>query len=365
MRVGVWDHMPLLPGQEPGDLYVDHLEQIVEADRLGFDEYWLAEHHFSPHYSCLPAPNLVLAAAAMRARRIRLGVLINVLPFHNPIRLVEEINTLDQLSNGRAMLGLGRGMRMVEYDGFAIATEESSERFFEYLDAVCSLLEDQEPTTFTGRWFACNDVVIAPVAVQRPHVELVLASSTNPRSAEAAARRGMRLAQGLGPDTELSSTLDAYRRARGSMPGAPGDAALTIMRMTCVREDANEARTLGEIALLDLLRAFSGDYDQRYATPNDDSFRHHTALALGGRLGPLTFDELEASGFVLVGDPDGVIDRIRMLERRFGVDCVLASFNFAGLPHSEVMTSMESFAKHVAPCLIATEQTHPHGGVEN
>ena len=235
MRVGVWDHMPLLPGQEPGDLYVDHLEQIVEADRLGFDEYWLAEHHFSPHYSCLPAPNLVLAAAAMRARRIRLGVLINVLPFHNPIRLVEEINTLDQLSNGRAMLGLGRGMRMVEYDGFAIATEESSERFFEYLDAVCSLLEDQEPTTFTGRWFACNDVVIAPVAVQRPHVELVLASSTNPRSAEGHAARA-------GPWARYGTLLDIGRlppRQRvhaGSTGGCrPDDHADDVRARGCER----------------------------------------------------------------------------------------------------------------------------------
>src|SRR5437868_5676294 len=124
MRFGVWDHMPQLPGQATAALYQEHLEQIVAAERLGLDEYWLAEHHFSPGYSCLPAPNVVLAAAVALTRRIRFGVLINVVPFHDPIRLAEETNVLDQLSQGRMMLGLGRGMRAVEYAQFGIPMEE-------------------------------------------------------------------------------------------------------------------------------------------------------------------------------------------------------------------------------------------------
>lgn len=349
VRFGVWDHMPLLDGQTPAELHAEHLDLMVEADELGFDQYWLAEHHFSPHYSCLPTPHMVLAAAAMRTTRLRLGVLINVLPFHDPIRLVEEINTLDQLSGGRAMLGLGRGMRAYEYERLGIAMADSTERFYEGLAAVCSLLDTSRPTTMAGRWFACDDVVIAPESVQRPHVEVVLASSTNPRSAEAAARHGMRLVQGLGSDADLTTALDSYRAASADLDGGAHDPRLTIMRMTCVRDDGDEARAIARTSMGALLRSFSGDDDERYATDDDESFRHHTNLAFGGRLGPLSFDELADSGFVLVGDPDEVAAGICSLVDRFGADTVLASFTFAGLPATELGTSMRCYANEVVP----------------
>ena len=120
MKFGLFYMIPCADWQSPVQRYQDTLEQIDLGDELGFDNVWFAELHFDPRFSTTPSPLMVAAAAAQRTRKIRLGVAVNLLPLHNPVRIAEDIATLDVLSNGRAEFGVGRGAMPAHFQGFNI-----------------------------------------------------------------------------------------------------------------------------------------------------------------------------------------------------------------------------------------------------
>ena len=109
MRFGFMDHLPCAEWQSEVQRYHDILAQIELGDELGFDTAWLAEIHFYPNVSRLASPLTVLAAAAQRTQRIRLGTAVTLLPLHNPLKVAEEAATVDILTGGRLELGVGRG----------------------------------------------------------------------------------------------------------------------------------------------------------------------------------------------------------------------------------------------------------------
>ena len=95
-------------------LFEEHLEEYTRAEELGYDSVYLAEHHFSPYNLC-PSPNLILSALSQRTQRIRMGVMVNVLTFHQPVRFAEETAMLDLLTQGRLDVGIGRGVDEQEF----------------------------------------------------------------------------------------------------------------------------------------------------------------------------------------------------------------------------------------------------------
>src|SRR5947208_1558458 len=106
--------------------YAEMLDQIALAERLGFGECWSAEHHFTD-YSLLPSPNLMIAAALQRTSRMRFGNYVNVLPFHNPIRLAAEACMLDNLGRGRFDFGIGKGVRPGEFAKFDLNFDDATD----------------------------------------------------------------------------------------------------------------------------------------------------------------------------------------------------------------------------------------------
>src|SRR6266852_5623559 len=136
MRFGFFDQLPRADWQSERQRYQDILAQIELGDELGFDTAWLGELHFSRPFSILASPLMVLAAAAQRTRRIRLGTAVTLLPLHNPVKVAEEAATADILSNGRLEFGVGRGTAPLHYMGYDIPQDESRERFEEALDFV-------------------------------------------------------------------------------------------------------------------------------------------------------------------------------------------------------------------------------------
>src|SRR6201987_4293144 len=136
MRFGFFDQLPCASGFTEHQRYKDILAQIELGDSIGFDTVWLGELHFSRAFSVLADPLMVLAAAAQRAPRIRLGTAVTLLPLHNPVKIAEEAAIADILSNGRLELGFGRGTAPLHYAGYGIPQEESRERFDEALDFI-------------------------------------------------------------------------------------------------------------------------------------------------------------------------------------------------------------------------------------
>src|SRR5947207_3334504 len=125
-------------------VYERHFRQLELAERGGMDGYWFAEHHFDPAFNITPSPNLLIAAAASRTRRIQLGNMCNVLPYHHPLRAAEEIRMLDLLTNGRLQVGLGRGSLFHEQRGWGVPREETAERFEVTWDLMRRFLTETE-----------------------------------------------------------------------------------------------------------------------------------------------------------------------------------------------------------------------------
>src|SRR5229473_6450450 len=168
MRFGFFDQLPCASGFSERQRYRDIMAQIELGDELGFDTVWLGELHFSRTFSILANPLMVLAAAAQRAPRIRLGTAVTLLPLHNPVKIAEEAAIADILSNGRLELGVGRGTAPLHYEGYGIPQEEIRERFTEALDFIIAAWTS-ESFSFEGKHFRAHDLSVVPRPVQTPH----------------------------------------------------------------------------------------------------------------------------------------------------------------------------------------------------
>ena len=127
-------------GQDDAEIYRHEIAVADLAEPLGFDSIWSAEHHFNGYTMC---PNVLqfLTFMAGRTERVQLGSMVVVLPWHDPVRVTEEICVLDNLSGGRTILGLGRGLGRIEFNGFRVPMGESRERFVAYSNAIVNALE--------------------------------------------------------------------------------------------------------------------------------------------------------------------------------------------------------------------------------
>ena len=176
MRFGFFDQLPCPSGFSEPQRYRDFTAQIELGDALGFDTAWLGEIHFNRAFSILADPLMVLAAAAQRTTRIRLGTAVTLLPLHNPIKIAEEAATADILSNGRLEFGVGRGVAY-QYPGYGIPLEESRERFEEALDFIVQAWMN-EPFSFEGKFFRARDLSVVPKPLQSPHPPVRVAANS-------------------------------------------------------------------------------------------------------------------------------------------------------------------------------------------
>jgi alkanesulfonate monooxygenase SsuD/methylene tetrahydromethanopterin reductase-like flavin-dependent oxidoreductase (luciferase family) len=177
MKFGLHYQLPCRDFQSPVQRYRDTLEQAAHAEELGFESVWPVEQHFDPELSILPSPLLLLAALAERTRNLRLGIAIVLLPLWHPLRIAEEIATLDVLSNGRVEFGVGRGSLPEHFKGFGIAQSESRERFLEALDII-RLAWTSEKVSYGGRFFQIGEVAVVPKPVQQPYPPIRVAANS-------------------------------------------------------------------------------------------------------------------------------------------------------------------------------------------
>ena len=239
MRFGFFDQLPCAAGYSERQRYQDIMAQIELGDALGLDTAWLGELHFSRAFSTLADPLMVLAAAAQRARRIRLGTAVTLLPLHNPVKTAEQAATVDLLSDGRLELGVGRGTAPIHYAGYDIPQEESRARFEEALDFILEAWT-HETFSYEGKYYHARDLTIVPRPVQVPHPPVRIAANS-PDTFPLAARRGLPIFATplINPPDKLRDGLAVYRA--GMRAGARADAALAFpVHVTTSRAKARE-----------------------------------------------------------------------------------------------------------------------------
>ena len=222
-------------GFEDSQGYDSFIEYVIEADRLGFRQLFMVEHHFTGHGQ-VSASMTVLSYLAARTRHIRLGTAVVVVPWHNPVLVAEQVATLDLLSGGRVDFGVGKGYRQAEFDGFCIPIAEATERFDEAMEIIrkaWTTPHDKNGGRFShhGERWHYDKIVVEPEPLQRPHPPLWLAAGSQDSIKRAA--RGLqspaRPARPDRPDHPAHRAVPRGMRARrprlSSRHGGDGAAA--------------------------------------------------------------------------------------------------------------------------------------------
>lgn len=332
MKLGllsVADHYPSELARTSERLYAELLEQAVAADELGFESFWVAEHHFH-EYGGIPRPPVWMSAAAARTCRIRLGAGVVVLPFDNPLRSAEDYAMLDVLSGGRLHLGVGSGYLQHEYAGFGVDMAEKRERFEEALEVLLKAWRG-ERFSHEGRHYTVKDVQLNVVPLQKPRPPISIAILTNDRAAVVGSQ-GFPIMMIPYATTErieeLSDTVAAFRSAFLGARGKPGEATIHFALHTHCGETTADARREARAPL------------DRYV---------RTRLYAKQR----SFDSLIEKNLLAIGDAEEVV-RVARLYEAAGMTHFLVLNNFGGMEHRLVLRSMERIARDVMPALDAS-----------
>ncbi|MEX2394454.1 MAG: LLM class flavin-dependent oxidoreductase, partial [Actinomycetota bacterium] len=190
MHVGYASFFQNLRGLPDHEVWRSELARADAAERLGFGSIWCTEHHFD-HYTMSPNVLQFLTWVAARTERIRLGSAVVVLPWHDPVRVAEDISVLDHMSGGRVVLGIGRGLGRIEFDGFRLEMGESRQRFVEHAEAIMQAF-DEGHIDYDGKLYRQPRIDIRPAPLA-PLRGRTYASAVSPESMEIMARLGVGL----------------------------------------------------------------------------------------------------------------------------------------------------------------------------
>jgi alkanesulfonate monooxygenase SsuD/methylene tetrahydromethanopterin reductase-like flavin-dependent oxidoreductase (luciferase family) len=289
------------------------------CESAGLSTLWIAEHHFHDGGIC-PSPPVLLAAASQRTRTLRIGALVSVLPFHDPIEVAEQYAMIDQLSGGRLNLGLGSGYIALEFQGFGIDPATKRERFDRSLEVVLSAFRGDPVVSAASDPSGSIRVNVRPV--QRPHPPLWIAVQRR-EALPFVARRGVNVA--LVPYATVQDVDELALQIREFRQYLPAGTTAQV----------SVALHLYAGPHLERARASLQRYlDSRLATQSafyQDKVRRDPRHA--------SAEMIERSGFALFGDADRVMERLEAF-RSAGVDEVLGIFDFGGLPRDDVAGSV-------------------------
>jgi alkanesulfonate monooxygenase SsuD/methylene tetrahydromethanopterin reductase-like flavin-dependent oxidoreductase (luciferase family) len=346
MEFGMFHQFPALPGRTETEAFEEAFAQIDAAERWGLDTMWLAELHFDPQRSVLSAPLSIASAIAARTERIKIGIAVQVLPLCHPLRVAEEAATVDQISRGRLIFGVGRSGLPRTYEDYGVSYGESRDRFAEVLDIV-ELAWSQPKFSYEGKYYRFRDITIAPKPLQKPLPPIRIAAAS-PDTYPAVGERGLPIFINAryGSFSDFAPEIRAYREAY-SAAGHEGRGQVYLRVPTYLAETVDRARSEPKESLMHFYR----EQAQRLR----DSLSRAGTRAIEGRaerlkrIENLTYEEA-LTGQVLVGTPETVIERLRSLQDELGVDGILAELNCGGLiPHEKVMTALRLLCDEVMP----------------
>jgi alkanesulfonate monooxygenase SsuD/methylene tetrahydromethanopterin reductase-like flavin-dependent oxidoreductase (luciferase family) len=326
-------YTPELDGPVP-DYYGRLFEQVIECEKLGFDQAWVTEHHFGGYGGILPHPPTFLSALAGKTSRIRLGVAIAVLPFHNPLELAESYAMLDVVSGGRLDFGIGKGSEPVEYRKFGANRDEATQRFKESSEIIRQAWSD-EPVNFTGEFYKFNNVNILPKPVQRPHPRIWVAATRTEETFRTAGIDGFDLmtVPFVHPSTDALRALVKMYRDELSQAG----------------HDFVRREVLGKFHIY-----VSDSYEKgvREAEPYMRNYSTiHAAVDPNRKLSTRDIGSDMARGLIIVGDPERCTDTIRRWHEEAGITTFSGTFHFGGMPQEMALRNLRLFAERVMPGL--------------
>lgn len=303
------------------------LEQVERADRAGLHSVWVPEGHFRP--GATPSPLVALSAFAARTKRLRLATTSVLLSIHHPLHIAAEVATVDALSGGRVLLGLGRGFQPGVFQAFGVPVSSKRDRFDEALDAILRAWSG-EPFTLEGEYFSSlgeRAIRASLLPVQRPHPPLVVAAFGK-KGLRQAARRGLPyLASPLETLEQLEENYSFWREHLQAEPDprAPG---VPVMRSVHVAGSDDEARRVRDALTAQVV-------------PAGPSAPPALRRAAQGR----------PEDRMMVGTATQVADTVARYRERLGMDLLIARSEVPGASDAECDAALERLAGKVLPTL--------------
>jgi alkanesulfonate monooxygenase SsuD/methylene tetrahydromethanopterin reductase-like flavin-dependent oxidoreductase (luciferase family) len=328
-----------IPRQSDTDAFAMGLEQVQRAEEWGLDAIWLAEIHQQSARSVMSAPMTVLSAIAGRTTRVKLGTGVQVLPLTHPLRLAEETATVDQISRGRLLMGVGRSGNPRAYAAYGVPYSESRERFFETLD-VLKLAWAQSSFSFHGKYHHFDEARAVPRPFQTPHPPIRIAgASEDTFPVLGALGYPLFVAVRSGTLAGLAPDLHAYRQAY-TAAGHSGKGEVHLRLSLHVAETDAEAQSQAHDSIM---AGYQKLITQLEGSPNA---RRRAELA---DVRSLTYDAVMRDK-VVIGSPETVAARLSELKSVLGIDGILAELNFGALlPPEQMMRSLELLLREVRP----------------
>ena len=329
-------------GSSEAAAFREGLELVDAAEARGLDGVWLGEIHFSPARSVQSAPIALASFIAARTRRVRVGTAVQVLPLGNPLRIAEEVATVDHLSEGRFDFGIGRSGSPRAYDALGVPYAESQARFYEALEIIREAWKG-DPFSYQGKFYRFENATVSPRPYQLPHPPIRIAANS-PETFPLVGQLGLPLFVGLRDldIPELRIQLDVYRMAwrEAGHPGQ-GDVYLRIpvYAGTTEKEAVEEPHENimyffdrhAELTRSGLGRAGTGPEERRRARAE--------------KLARLSYEEILKTR-VMFGTAAGLIDRFIQLQEELGLDGIVAELNPGGLLSMEQMHRSLSILTH-------------------
>lgn len=339
MQFGVFDQNDW-SGRPISQQYEERLSLASLYEAKGFYCYHMSEHHGTP-LSTTPSPSVFLAAMSQRTERLRFGPLVYLLPGYNPLRLIEEIGMLDNLSNGRFEYGAGRGASPHEMGYLGIAPEDMQPMYQESLDIILSSLATGK-VDYQGKYWQFNDIDLSVRPVQTPYPRLWVAMGGSPQSATWPARHGANIICGA-PATPARAVFQHYLNERADAPDHGNDAPLMgLNRWIVVAESDDEALRLAERAFKAFYANFIKLWRRHGGTPDNKL--------------PEDFNVMLEVGAAVVGSPDTVRAKLTEQVQTSGANFLSGTFVFGDMSLDEARSSVCLFADQVMPALTSVSR---------
>ena len=359
MHVGLVMECDYRYGETEQSAFDEAFAMAEAAERGGLDGVWLAERHFAAPRSPLDtggagipsvvsAPLIISSAILARYERLRVGVAVNVLPLAHPVRVAEEVATIDHISRGRVEFGVGRSGFARAYEGYGISYAESRERFQESLEVILAAWTN-ERFSYEGKHYQFNDVCVIPKPFQKPHPPLRIAATTKETFPQVG-RAGIPVFVGLrGMDRPtLAESLDNYRAAWKNA-GHEAEPSVFLRLPVYIGETDEQAFDDAEESTMRayrrLAQSFLSSATVAGATPDEERVER------GQQLSAITYEDLLRDRLAY-GNPETVTRLLRDIIDEQGLDGVVAEVNVGGgISKDKVLASVNRFATEVSPNL--------------
>jgi len=356
VKFSLYSEMQYWGGKPREQQYAEVLEQIVNADRLGYDAYAVVEHFFFDHFSISPDPLLLFAAAAQRTQRIVFRTLVHVLPFHNPAVLASRIGEADILLGGRYEFGVGRGHGWIP-EKAGVPLDETRARHEEALEVLLAAL-GQERFSHEGRFYRFVDSHITPRPTRRFRI---FAGGTSDATYRRAGQEGWAMVvPPLLPYAALADQLDIYRATCAEHGHEPD---IVWIHLCHLDEDRDTALREAEAAVRGFLKGNASPLLAGELPPAEALQAAGYGFYASGIMEALSdepYEKLVADDVVWVGTPDDVTERIEAVrELCAGLTEVSLTVNAGGIEHWKSIKTQELFAHHVAPRFRGEEEARP------